>query len=140
MTQDDLNIINSVDISEKPPGTSTLAWLVAKREAIKANKHQREAKQRLDTYSGQRREIERRALGGQTLANPTSVSRPAEAPRFPHLDRLDSLSGTEATAFYRDNRAVIVAEEMERKQALADTQAKTNNRAAQSGVGFTNHI
>jgi hypothetical protein len=140
MTQEDLNIINSVDISQKPPGTSTLAWLVAKREAIEANKHQREAKQRLDTYSGQRREIERRALGGQTLAKPTSVSSPAAAPRFPHLDKLASLSGTEAAHFYRANKSAIIAEEAVRKQAIASAQVAANCRAAKSGKGFTSHI
>ena len=100
----------------------------------------------LSNYEQRRREMERRALSGRTLAKPTAASRPATrstpapAPQHPHLAKLASLSGTEATNFYRQHRSAIVAEEADRKQAIAEAQLKANCRLAKTGRGFNSHI
>ena len=96
----------------------------------------------LSNYEQQRAAIERRALGGRKLASPSaSTSRPpAPAPQHPHLAKLDTLTGTEATAFYREHRSACIAEEADRRASIASAQLRENIRAAKSGKGFSSNV
>jgi hypothetical protein len=60
----------------------------------------------------------------------------AQASPHPHLDTLTNLSGDAASLYYREHKAAIMAEDMERKKALATTQLRQNCRAAKFGRGF----
>jgi hypothetical protein len=141
-------IINSVTLDDKPPGVSTLDWLCDRYEREQGGPRTVKAaiRARIAAHEAAQRAKQAKVSASTITASairPPSTSRPAPppaAPRFPHLTKLESLSGDAATAYFRTHRSAIVAEEAMRKATIASAHAAANSRAAKSGRGFSSNV
>lgn len=110
MTQQDLEIINQVDISQKPPGQSLLAFLSAKKHSMAANQLQRQAREKLIREMAA--SAFRHVAAASTPSPPPSPST-TPSPITPLADKLASLPPAAAAQFYRENRRELKIERLD---------------------------
>ena len=142
-------IVNSATLADKPDGVSTLDWLCDLKQRQQGERRTLKAAiiARIDAHEAALRAKQAKASASAITASairPTSTSKQATrstpAPPHPHLENLASLSGDQATHYFREHRREILAEDMDRKASIADAQLRENIRAAKSGRGFNSNV
>ena len=144
-------IINSVTLDDRPPGVSTLDWLCDRYEREEGRPRTVKAaiRAKIDAHEAALAARKAKHTASTIVASairPPAPSRqaprpaPAPAAQHPHLDTLKRLSGDAATAYFRANRSAIIAEEADRKQAIASAQLSANCRLAKTGRGFNSNV
>ena len=142
-------IINSVTLDDRPPGVSTLDWLCDRyeREGGRPRTVKAAIRARIDAFEAAQRAKQAKVAASTITASairpqvatpkaPRPAAPPPASPAFPHLTRLEALSGTEASHYYRTHRSAILREDMDRKSRIASAQLAENSRAAKAGRGF----